>query len=115
MRLKEGTAKLLFNMADDFDPCECVFSHEGAMRRLISLLRNSQGYCTPEECFTTPPGPGVSQSGGSDGTIMMMCMGWVLLALVLFFMRPASLATRGDKKPSNNQGPSQPPPDSSVQ
>lgn len=26
-------------MADNFDPCECVFSHEGAMQRLISLVR----------------------------------------------------------------------------
>ena len=23
----------------NFDPCECIFSHEGAMRRLISLVR----------------------------------------------------------------------------
>lgn len=102
-------------MAEDFDPCECVFSHEGAMRRLISLLRNSQGYCTPEECFSTPPGPAVSQSGGTDGTMMMFTMGWLLLALVLYFMRPASLFASSDRKPSNNQGPSQPPPDNSVQ
>ncbi|XP_015905368.1 small integral membrane protein 14 [Parasteatoda tepidariorum] len=102
-------------MADNFDPCECVFSHEGAMQRLISLLRSSQGYCTTEECFTNPPGPTVSESGGTDGTMMMFTMGWLLLALVLYFMRPASLSLRGDSKPSNNQGPSQPPPDSSVQ
>ena len=30
------------NMADggDFDPCECIFNHEMAMRRLLSLLRS---------------------------------------------------------------------------
>ena len=39
-------------MADggDFDPCECIFSHEMAMRRLLSLLRQSQSYCTDNEC-----------------------------------------------------------------
>ncbi|XP_035570385.1 small integral membrane protein 14 isoform X5 [Canis lupus familiaris] len=34
-----------------FDPCECVCSHEHAMRRLINLLRQSQSYCTDTECL----------------------------------------------------------------
>ncbi|XP_076369305.1 uncharacterized protein LOC143256243 isoform X2 [Tachypleus tridentatus] len=39
-------------MADGgFDPCECVWSHDHAMQRLISLLPSSQGYCTDSECF----------------------------------------------------------------
>jgi len=102
-------------MADNFDPCECVFSHEGAMQRLISLLQSSQGYCTPEECFTIPPGPApASQNSGDDGTVLMLTMGWLFMALVLFFLRPTSLSVRGNEKPSNNQGP-QPPPDNSVQ
>ena len=33
-----------------FDPCECIFNHEMAMRRLLSLLRQSQSYCTDNEC-----------------------------------------------------------------
>ena len=38
-------------MADGgFDPCECIFNHEMAMRRLLSLLRQSQSYCTDNEC-----------------------------------------------------------------
>lgn len=104
-------------MADDFDPCECVYSHEGAMQRLISLLRSSQAYCTTEECFTTAPGASgiATQADGSDGTVMMFAMGWALLALALFFMRPASLSVRGDAKPPNGNEPSQPPPDGSVQ
>ena len=33
-------------MADGgWDPCECIFNHEMAMRRLLSLLRNSQVDC----------------------------------------------------------------------
>ena len=39
-------------MADGgFDPCECIFNHEMAMRRLLSLLRQSQSYCTDNECI----------------------------------------------------------------
>lgn len=102
-------------MAEDFDPCECLFSHEGAMQRLLTLLRNSQSYCTTEECFPTPPGPIAAQNNGSDGTVMMFTLGWALLALLLFFLRPTSMRQRGDSKPSNNNGPSQPPPDNSVQ
>ncbi|XP_035228231.1 small integral membrane protein 14-like [Stegodyphus dumicola] len=98
-----------------YDACEYVFSYERAMRRLISLLQNSQGYCTPEECFTTLPGPAVSQNNGTDGTVMMFAMGWVILALILFFTRPTSLSLRGDSKPSHHEDPSQPPPDGSVQ
>lgn len=26
---------------DSFDPCECICSHEGAMRRLISLVSSN--------------------------------------------------------------------------
>ena len=49
--MKRNTKK--FKMADGaggFDPCECIFNHEMAMRRLLSLLRQSQSYCTEEEC-----------------------------------------------------------------
>ena len=51
VRVKRYTKK--FKMADGaggFDPCECIFNHEMAMRRLLSLLRQSQSYCTEEEC-----------------------------------------------------------------
>ena len=34
-----------------FDPCECIFNHEMAMRRLLSRLRSSQSYCTDNECI----------------------------------------------------------------
>lgn len=92
-----------------FDPCECIFSHEMAMRRLISLLRNSQSYCTDNECLQDMPGP---QGGGGQGEMnfFLMAAAWVVIALVMFLLRPASLRNRGgDEKPSNNQGPSPPP------
>ncbi|XP_053885144.1 small integral membrane protein 14 isoform X1 [Malaclemys terrapin pileata] len=44
-----------------FDPCECICSHEHAMRRLINLLRQSQSYCTDTECLQESPSATVSQ------------------------------------------------------
>ena len=47
-----------------FDPCECIFNHEMAMRRLLSLLRSSQTYCTDNECLQDGlPGPGEAGAG----------------------------------------------------
>ena len=55
-------------MADGgFDPCECIFNHEMAMRRLLSLLRSSQAACTDNECFQDGlPGPGQGDAGEWD-------------------------------------------------
>ncbi|XP_061881975.1 small integral membrane protein 14 [Entelurus aequoreus] len=76
-----------------FDPCECICSHEYAMRRLINLLRNSQSYCTDSECPPDMPGPSMEGllEGGGDLTVPMMLMGWVVLAVILFLLRPSTL------------------------
>ncbi|XP_016430614.1 small integral membrane protein 14-like isoform X2 [Sinocyclocheilus rhinocerous] len=84
-----------------YDPCECICSHEHAMRRLISLLRQSQSYCTDTECLQEMPGPNSSVEG--DITLPMIIMGWLVLALVLFLIRPASL--RGPSASSKPSGP----------
>ncbi|XP_051561656.1 small integral membrane protein 14-like [Myxocyprinus asiaticus] len=78
-------------------------SHEHAMRGLINLLRQSQSYCTDTECLQEMPGPSYSVEG--DITLPMIIMGWLVLALVLFPFRPASL--RGpavSSKPSSPHG-----------
>ncbi|KAG9342440.1 hypothetical protein JZ751_016442 [Albula glossodonta] len=89
-----------------FDPCECICSHEHAMRRLINLLRQSQSYCTDTECLQEMPGPSSSEAG--DLTVPMIMMAWVVLALVLFLFRPASLrgpgATGKPGSPYNGAG-----------
>ena len=95
------------NMADGgFDPCECIYTHEMAMRRLLSLLRQSQSYCTDTECFNEGPGP--QESAGSD-SMLLFAMVWTLLAMVLFFLRPASLRTNPDSKPASQQDGGSPP------
>ncbi|KAM9857219.1 small integral membrane protein 14 [Aulostomus maculatus] len=75
-----------------FDPCECICTHEYAMRRLINLLRQSQSYCTDTECPIELPGPsGAGGGGGGDLTFPMVVIGWMVLALLLFLLRPSSL------------------------
>jgi len=97
------------------DPCECVFSHEAAMRRLLSLLRNSQNYCTDNECvqdFPNQDGPVSGLFGGGNAMFMIMTM-WMVMALALFFLRPASLRRTPQEKPppgnGDGQGPNLPP------
>ena len=72
-------------MADGgFDPCECIFNHEMAMRRLLSLLRSSQSYCTDNECLQDGlPGPG--QATGKQMISMLMTS---LLVLAIRAFKP---------------------------
>uniref|UniRef100_A0A8C9DRH2 Small integral membrane protein 14 n=1 Tax=Prolemur simus TaxID=1328070 RepID=A0A8C9DRH2_PROSS len=69
-----------------FDPCECVYSHEHAMRRLINLLWQSQSYCRDVECLQ-------ELSGSSDNSISvtMTLMVWRVIAVILFLLRPSNL------------------------
>lgn len=87
-----------------WDPCECIFNHEMAMRRLLSLLRGSQSACTDTECFTDGlPTPGEGAGGaGEPGSFMMMAMAWMVMAMMMYFMRPNSLRGEPQGKP---QGP----------
>jgi len=71
--------------AGDYDPCECVLSQEWATRRLINMIRQSQDYCTENECYTETAG----DNSDPTGSTAMFFMGfWFLLAVVLFFLRP---------------------------
>jgi hypothetical protein len=83
-------------MGDNFDPCECIniLNHEGAMQRLMSMLRNSQAACTDNECLE-------GNTGGSDSQFALtaMMIGWIIMAVVLYFMRP-SRRREGDLKTS---------------
>ncbi|XP_022421437.1 small integral membrane protein 14 [Monodon monoceros] len=94
-----------------FDPCECVCSHEHAMRRLINLLRQSQSYCTDTECLQELPGP-PSDNGIS---ITMILMAWMVIAVILFLLRPPNLRgsslTGKPTGPHNGQDPPAPPVD----
>ncbi|XP_048365822.1 small integral membrane protein 14 [Sphaerodactylus townsendi] len=96
-----------------FDPCECICSQEHAMRRLINLLRQSQAYCTDTECLQELPGPNPSADNGINVT--MIIAAWLVLALVLFLMRPTNFrrSNRAEKptSPHNGEEPPAPPVD----
>ncbi|KAE8629401.1 hypothetical protein XENTR_v10000480 [Xenopus tropicalis] len=96
----------------NFDPCECICSHEHAMRRLINLLRQSQSYCTDNECFQELPGPNSSTDGGFN--IAMIAMAWLVIGVTLYLLRPRSLRGNGPSakpnSPHSNQGPEPPAP-----
>lgn len=109
--LPEDRHNQSIRMADGgFDPCECIFNHEMAMRRLLSLLRSSQTTCTDNECFQDGlPGPDGANGGtshlnhlnvvnndycntaASPDNFMMIMIGWMLMAMMMYFMRPSSM------------------------
>jgi len=97
-----------------FDPCECIFSQEFALRRLLSLLRNSQSYCTDNECYQDQlPGP-LPSSSSNDFSMWLFTIAWVIVAAVLFMMRPSRGRNDVDEKPRSlgpPRGGQPPPPD----
>uniref|UniRef100_A0A8D2B9R3 Small integral membrane protein 14 n=1 Tax=Sciurus vulgaris TaxID=55149 RepID=A0A8D2B9R3_SCIVU len=57
-------------------------------RRLLSgRLRQSQSYCTDTECLQELPGP----SGDNGISITMILMAWMVIAVILFLLRPPNL------------------------
>lgn len=71
---------------ENFDPCECVWGHELAMRRLLSLLRQSQSYCTDSECFQD--GASVVPTAQTPDQNFFLVTMFFLFALLMFFIRP---------------------------
>jgi hypothetical protein len=97
--------------AGDMDPCECVWSHELATRRIINMVRQTQDYCTDNECFTETPGAQGPNAGGNDGNMAMFFIGlWFMIALVLYFMRPRTSLPPSKARGSDDAGPSHDPP-----
>jgi len=83
------------------DLCESIFSHEMAVRRLLTLLRHTQSSCSDIECYQTGP-PGES----NDSTVVLMTVCYLALAFLLFALRRStSSATEDNMKPgSGDQG-----------
>lgn len=91
-----------------FDGCECVWSQELATRRLINMIRQSQDYCTENECYNESDAGG---SGDATGSTAMFFIGfWFLMALVLFFLRPKSSVPATKNRGNGSGGPSFDPP-----
>jgi hypothetical protein len=80
------------------DPCECIFSHEALMRRLLSALRDTQQDCNDTECENGPTG-----SGDSGLSFSMLLTLWGIAALVLFLTRPISARLSGGDRQANEK------------
>uniref|UniRef100_A0A1A9X4X9 Small integral membrane protein 14 n=1 Tax=Glossina brevipalpis TaxID=37001 RepID=A0A1A9X4X9_9MUSC len=113
-------------MGDEFDGCECVWSHEYAMQRLLAFIRQNQNDCTDHYCLDVTENlqqpnslriPSiVGDEDGNNYTIIML----IIFFLVLCLIRPQSLMSfnkagkrRGPDADGNGGGslpPSQPPP-----
>ncbi|KAJ8725860.1 hypothetical protein PYW08_004043 [Mythimna loreyi] len=87
------------DMADEMDPCECLWNHELAMRRLISLLRQGQSYCTDTDCLETMPNLPQPESSANSFMVMFLMMA---LALAMYAMRPRRNQIQDAAKPSRN-------------
>lgn len=61
------------------------------------------GVCLMNMCLYSVPGPSGQVGGGGDLTLPMVLMGWVVIALVLFLLRPSSL--RGPQPTGKPSGP----------
>lgn len=83
-------------MGDEMDPCECIWNHELAMRRLISLLRQSQDYCTDGECLDEPNLPRPESAAGGFLTMFLM----LAVAVLMYAMRPRRTQIEDAAKPS---------------
>ncbi|KAL0894161.1 hypothetical protein ABMA27_014193 [Loxostege sticticalis] len=86
-------------MADEMDPCECLWNHELAMRRLISLLRQGQSYCTDSECLDELPGMPAAAGAGNSFLVMFLMMA---LAMLMYAMRPRRNQIQDAAKPGPN-------------
>ncbi|CAH0721896.1 unnamed protein product, partial [Brenthis ino] len=87
-------------MGDEMDPCECLWNHELAMRRLISLLRQGQSYCTDNECLDELPGLPPASSAGNSFLMMFLMM---VLAVAMYMMRPRRNQIQDAKPVPNSQ------------
>ncbi|XP_065830817.1 small integral membrane protein 14-like [Oscarella lobularis] len=85
-----------------WDPCECICSHNGAMRRLLSLLQQAQSSCTDNQCFGTDTVP--DPAGGSGMGMWAIVLLWLVLALLLYLFRPASMRRTAGKPVGNDSG-----------
>ncbi|RDD40021.1 Small integral membrane protein 14 [Trichoplax sp. H2] len=82
----------------NYDPCECVFDQEGAMRRLISLIRNSQTHCTDTQCFQDSVD---LQSSNETPLPLILITAWIIMAVLLYLARPSSLHNSHKQNNSN--------------
>ncbi|XP_044015422.1 small integral membrane protein 14-like isoform X2 [Aphidius gifuensis] len=94
-------------MGDEgFNVCECISNFE-MMQRLLSLLRQSQAYCTDNECLSLSRLPAPEE----NGDFLMIGMAFAVMIL-LYLFRPNSLrqGPSDEKHHGNSSEPHDDPP-----
>ncbi|VDK38793.1 unnamed protein product [Taenia asiatica] len=96
-------------MADDFDPCECIYNHETSMQRLLTMLRQSQAYCNDVVCQSDQSSWIMNQSNSSIPASFLI-FAWILaavgaLAFRAFRQRNASGSDKPDPPENNDPEP----------
>ncbi|XP_056643726.1 small integral membrane protein 14-like [Diorhabda sublineata] len=85
---------------ENFNPCEIFWdqvNHELSMRRLLNVLRNSQSYCTDNECLDE----GSNSNATNPDQFLLIGLAF-FAALFLYYFRPRPQAALGNSKPNNN-------------
>ncbi|EDX08567.1 GD11869 [Drosophila simulans] len=80
-------------MSDDFDGCECVWSQEYVMQRLINFIRQNQDACGDNECLdVTGRNPHQAQiAGRGDDSGFFVAMIFLIVALFMNIVTPSTL------------------------
>ncbi|XP_067632387.1 uncharacterized protein C34C12.4 [Eurosta solidaginis] len=104
-------------MADEFDGCECVWSHEFAMQRLLAMIRQSQNHCSDTECIDVSGRlreATTTGTGNEDGNFTMMTTILMLFAVLMYLIRPDSFMkltnTKRSSRKQDDDGDLPPPP-----
>uniref|UniRef100_A0A0A1X4S7 Small integral membrane protein 14 n=1 Tax=Zeugodacus cucurbitae TaxID=28588 RepID=A0A0A1X4S7_ZEUCU len=96
-------------MGDEFDGCECVWSHEYAMQRLLAMIRQSQNQCTDTECVDISGRMRESTTTGTDlneGSNFTMVTMFMIFAVLMYLIRPESIMKlTNTKRRSRGQDP----------
>ncbi|KAF7282610.1 small integral membrane protein 14 [Rhynchophorus ferrugineus] len=87
--------------SNDFNPCECFWNHELAMRRLLNILRNSQNHCTDNECFETDSTPTNNQNTPEH---MYLITFLLMASILLYCFRPSRRSNETLNKPTSGHG-----------
>ncbi|CAH8544257.1 unnamed protein product [Schistosoma rodhaini] len=98
-------------MSDEsgYDLCECIQSHNGAMRQLLGILRQTQEYCSDSSCVDDLSHTPQSNQDPMSGTYIMTFVAMLAVFAAVLFGLPRFRSSDG--KPRNNfQGPNRDPP-----
>lgn len=92
---------------EEFDGCECIWSPEFAMQRLLNFIRQNQEHCTDSECIdvsgrVAPQSDSLACLNDGSSNYMMLTI-FTILAVIMFFIRPETILNMTGTKPARRQ------------